>query len=495
MKNKRKNRKYDTLKIALFLVFTAAVLALPARHMMDGLLKTRESGIQTHESIFSNNELSASHADAIGDSQTGGVDDINIVLTGTQTNRPDQESESKAAPAASGESAGKNPEAERRQADSVAGGNSGSAGAYGAAGDTGTAGASIWNNGSVFGANAHTNRTADEINNYGDALSDLKYADTETVDPDESGIRNLPPANIVVTISAVGDCTIGYDETAGYQNRFDQVYAANGNNPAYFFENVLEILTVDDLTIANLETVFTESKKKADKAYRFKGPPEYVRILEEGSVEVVNIANNHMFDYFQKGYDDTVATLDNSSVQYFGYDVYRVIEIRGVKIGLAGFHIGGGGWSHRKKAVADALEKLRPETDLLVMSFHWGIEGQYKPTGDQRSLARYCVDNGADLVLGHHPHTLQNIEIYKGRTIAYSLGNFCFGGNRNPRDKDSIILRQSFEFDAGSLELTELYEPEVIPVRVSSVRDRNDYRPTPVEGEDAARVMKKVFPQ
>jgi len=303
-----------------------------------------------------------------------------------------------------------------------------------------------------------------------------------------------PPEDIVVTISAVGDCTLGYDEAAGRQNRFDQVYAANGGDPAYFFMNVLDILSEDDLTIANLETVFTESKKKADKAYRFSGPPEYVRILEEGGVEAVNIANNHMFDFFQKGYDDTVETLTNSTVNHFGYETYLIEEIRGVKVGMAGFHIGGGGWSHKKQAVTDALATLRKNADLVVVSFHWGVEGNYKPSGDQRSLARYAIDNGADLVLGHHPHTLQSIETYNGRTVVYSLGNFCFGGNRNPKDKDSIIYLQSFLFDGESLALTELLDPVVIPVRVSSATDRNDYRPTPVYGADAERIMKKVYP-
>jgi poly-gamma-glutamate synthesis protein (capsule biosynthesis protein) len=310
----------------------------------------------------------------------------------------------------------------------------------------------------------------------------------------EADVESALPGNISITISAVGDCTIGYDETFGYQGRFDQVYAANGGDPAYFFQNVYDILSGDDLTVANLETVFTESGKKADKAYRFKGPPGYVEILEAGGVEAVNVANNHMFDYFQKGYEDTLAALANSSVQYFGYEKNCIIEVKGIKIGLAGFHIGAGGWSHKKKDVTAALNSLRPAVDILIMSYHWGVEGKYTPTADQKSLARFSIDNGADLVLGHHPHTLQNIEIYNGKTIAYSLGNFCFGGNRNPTDKDSIILQQSFEFDGVSFDILEIKEPVIIPVRVSSVKDRNDYRPTPVDGDDAARVMKKVLP-
>ena len=344
----------------------------------------------------------------------------------------------------------------------------------------------------------------DSISFFGSTYTAGKYAQPAqngTGDPQgdlqdnrQEDMQEEPPGDISVTISAIGDCTIGYDETFGQYNRFDQVYAANNRDPAYFFENVVDILSDDDLTIANLETVFTDAKKKADKTYRFKGPPEYVKILEEGSVEVVNLANNHMFDYFQKGYEDTIETLNNSSVGYFGYDNRVIIDVKGIKVGLAGFHIGGGGWSGKKKEITNALEALRPEADIVVISFHWGIEGNYRESGDQRSLAHYAIDNGADLVLGHHTHTLQPIETYKGKTIAYSLGNFCFGGNRNPKDKDTIILRQTFIFDPESLELLEMPEPIIIPASVSSVKDRNDYRPTVVEGADAERVMKKVKP-
>ena len=335
--------------------------------------------------------------------------------------------------------------------------------------------------------NRRTDRSADP----GSTPDDINPAPGET--EAEPALIDTAPENVTITISAIGDCTIGYDDTFGYGGRFDAVYAAAGGDPAYFFENVRDIFAGDDLTVANLESVFTNSSKKASKTYRFKGPPEYVRILEEGNVDIVNIANNHMYDFLQRGFDDTVKTLADSKVQYFGYDVYGVVEIKGVRIGLAGFHIGGGGWSGKKKDVTKALEYLRSEADLVIMSFHWGIEGHYKPSGDQRSLAKYCIDNGADLVLGHHPHTLQSVETYKDRTIAYSLGNFCFGGNRNPKDKDSIILRQAFEFDPGDFSLVKALEPDIIPVSISSVPNKNDYRPTPVTGDAAARTLKKVL--
>ncbi|MCL2163427.1 MAG: CapA family protein [Oscillospiraceae bacterium] len=298
---------------------------------------------------------------------------------------------------------------------------------------------------------------------------------------------------IQITISAAGDCTLGFDESAQSPgNRFDAVYKQNNHDPAYFFSNVFDIFNEDDLTIVNLEGPFTESTKKADRTFNFRGDPSYVRILEEGSIEAVNLANNHSFDYGQQGYDDTVRTLQESGVKYFGYETILVMDINGVNVGIAGFYIGGVDWTSRRKMISDALDRLNAEADLKIISFHWGIEGSNVPTRFQTSLARFCIDKGADLVLGHHPHVLQGIENYNGKYAVYSLGNFSFGGNRNPPDKDTIIFQQTFEFDRKTKELTSVLEPNVIPVSVSSVKTHNDYRPTPLKGAEAEAVLARI---
>ena len=502
MNTKRKRRNYNTRKIIVFIIFAIAALILPTRFIIDDVTRNGWT-IQAPDTIYGANgavydgvagmqanELadsgqSASKTKSQSDSSNGAQEhtetpgDASLFLASSKT---DQQSYSEL------------PVSAQQPANATNSVNSANAAnAAGAANTANVAGAANDSNKPVdeemAGFIAENYMASSFAKKYISAGQDAQDIDAETGD---AGARDLPPENIVITISAVGDCTIGYDETFGYQNRFDQVYAANNGDPAYFFMNVVDIFSDDDLTIANLENVFTKATKKADKAYRFKGPPEYVKILEEGSIEAVNLANNHMFDYFQKGYEDTIETLNNSSVRHFGYENRIIIEAKGIKIGLAGFHIGGGGWSGKKNDITNALEALRSEADIVVVSFHWGIEGKYQQSGDQSSLAHYAIDNGADLVLGHHTHTLQPIEIYKERTIAYSLGNFCFGGNRNPSDKDSIILRQSFVFDGEKLELLETPGPEIIPVSISSVKDRNDYRPTVVEGADAERVMKKV---
>jgi poly-gamma-glutamate synthesis protein (capsule biosynthesis protein) len=292
-----------------------------------------------------------------------------------------------------------------------------------------------------------------------------------------------------ITISAAGDVTLGRDESFGWERTFDHELDLQGGDFGYFFRNVKDIFEADDLTIVNLETTLTTATKKADKKYRFKADPSYVEILKQGSIEAVSIANNHTLDFLEKGYQDTLMTLDEAEVGYFGYEHIYITEIRDVKIGVLGYY------SMKvtdklKKEIKQAIDKLKSDgTDLVIVMFHWGIERDYWPNSVQKKLAYFSIDSGADLVLGSHPHVLQGIEEYNGKQIIYSLANFCFGGNKNPSDKDTMIYIQRFNFKNGEL-ISQEYD--IIPCSISSVESRNNYQPTPLEGEEAERIMNKI---
>lgn len=233
------------------------------------------------------------------------------------------------------------------------------------------------------------------------------------------------------------------------------------------FKNVQSILANDDLTVANLETTLTTATKKRDKEFSFKGDPTYVNILLEGSVEAVNLANNHIHDYLEKGYNDTIKTLKDAEVGYYGYNMFLIKEVKGIKIGLAGF-TGFSSDSSTKVQIKEALKYFTENgVDIKIVTFHWGVEKDNYFNKTQQSLGKYAIDNGADLVIGHHPHVLQGIEEYKDAYIVYSLGNFVFGGNRNPSDKDSMIFQETFSFDDDKLIKTET---NIIPVSISSKR-------------------------
>lgn len=297
-----------------------------------------------------------------------------------------------------------------------------------------------------------------------------------------------PSAEISITISVVGDCTLGTDENFNYARSLNAYYEKNG--PAYFLKNVKSIFEADDLTIANLEGTFTDLKTRADKTYAFKGPAEFVKILTSSSVEAVTLANNHSRDYGMQSLTDTRNTLDSAGVIHFGYDVTKVVEVKGIKVGLVGIyelidHTG------RAQQVKDNIAKVKSEgADIVIVIFHWGIERDAAPNSHQTMLGRLAIDEGADLVCGHHPHVLQGIETYKGKNIVYSLGNFCFGGNSNPSDKDTMIFQQTFTVTKEGLKNDNV--TNVIPCSLSSEKNRNNYQPTPATGSEAERIMKKI---
>lgn len=314
-----------------------------------------------------------------------------------------------------------------------------------------------------------------------DTTTDL----TKTVD-----VKASPEEEFTtITISAAGDVTMGRDALTSYHNSFDYVLELQKRDYSYFMKNVKSIFENDDLTIVNLEGPLTNATLMAEKQYRFKGTADYTEVLKQGSIEAVNLANNHMFDYFDQGYWDTVSNLSAADIGYSGFEHKYLTEVKGIKIGMFGFT----GWDsgkQNKEKIRKAVEDLKSRgANLIIASFHWGDERIYTPNQTQKELGRYCINLGVDLVLGHHPHVIQGIETYKGKSIVYSLGNFCFGGNKNPIDKDSYIYQHSFSFKDNVLQMET---GQVIPVSISSAKDRNDYQPTPLEGVEATRVMDKI---
>ena len=167
-----------------------------------------------------------------------------------------------------------------------------------------------------------------------------------------------------------------------------------------------------------------------------------------------------------------------------------IYETKGVRIGYVAVDEIGQGAGVEKYLQEGIAQLQEEEVNLILACCHWGIEREFYPEDYQKSLGRKCIDWGADLVIGCHPHVIQGIEEYQGKFIVYSLGNFCFGANRNPADKDCIIFQQTFTFLDG--EKQEETEVRIIPCSVSSVNHINDYKPTPATGSDAERILGRV---
>lgn len=295
---------------------------------------------------------------------------------------------------------------------------------------------------------------------------------------------------VSLTLSVVGDCTLGTDETFDYDTSLNAYYENYGS--AYFLQNVKSIFSQDDLTIANFEGTLTESDAREDKTFAFKGPASFTSILTDGSVEAVNTANNHSHDYGDQSYEDTMTALDAAGIVHFGYDETAVMDVKGIKVGMVGIyelkdHL------EREQQLKDNIAKVKADgAQLIVVIFHWGNETETVPDSNQTTLGRLAIDEGADLVCGHHPHVLQGIETYKGKNIIYSLGNFCFGGNSSPSDMDTMIYQQTFTITSEGVQADNV--TNVIPCFISSAayEGYNNYQPTPAEGDEAARILAKI---
>ena len=313
-------------------------------------------------------------------------------------------------------------------------------------------------------------------------------ASSDSQNTDSSNATVSSP--VFLTLSVVGDCTLGTDETFDYDTSLNAYYENYGAD--YFLQNVKDIFSADDLTIANFEGTLTDSDEREDKTFAFKAPASYASILTGGSVEAVNTANNHSHDYGEQSFDDTLAALDDAGIVHFGYDETAVMDVKGIKVGLVGIYEL---YDHleREQQLKDNIAKVKADgAQLIVAIFHWGNETETVPDSNQTTLGRIAIDEGADLVCGHHPHVLQGIETYKGRNIVYSLGNFCFGGNSSPSDMDTMIYQQTFTIDADGVKKDNV--TNIIPCSISSAAydGYNNYQPTPAEGDEATRILGKI---
>ena len=313
-------------------------------------------------------------------------------------------------------------------------------------------------------------------------------ASSDSQNTDSSNATVSSPVSL--TFSVVGDCTLGTDETFDYDTSLNAYYENYGAD--YFLQNVKDIFSTDDLTIANFEGTLTDSDEREDKTFAFKAPASYASILTGGSVEAVNTANNHSHDYGEQSFNDTLAALDDAGIVHFGYDETAVMDVKGIKVGLVGIYEL---YDHleREQQLKDNIAKVKADgAQLIVVIFHWGNETETVPDSNQTTLGRIAIDEGADLVCGHHPHVLQGIETYKGRNIVYSLGNFCFGGNSSPSDMDTMIYQQTFTIDADGVKKDNV--TNIIPCSISSAAydGYNNYQPTPAEGDEATRILGKI---
>jgi len=305
-----------------------------------------------------------------------------------------------------------------------------------------------------------------------------------------SASSNAPDGGLDATSMVVifgGDVTLGYH----YQEHFDDQVSKGKSREEmlqYAFKELSGRLRSADLAVVNLECPFTERGEKISKNFNFRARPELASALLAGGVGAVSIANNHMMDYGPVGLMDTLETLDRAKLAHFGagrtlQEARRaaILERRGIRLALLGYFFLGdhniepvevnatevtpGVAGHHadlrvmKRMLREDVAAARSQADLVIPFFHWGREGNHLPEAYQVELAHLAIDSGAAAVIGSHPHVLQGMELYRGAPIVYSLGNLVFGGNWDPKVKESALVALRFS-------ATGYISAEILPVQI-----------------------------
>ncbi|MGN0793644.1 MAG: CapA family protein [Aristaeellaceae bacterium] len=294
--------------------------------------------------------------------------------------------------------------------------------------------------------------------------------------------------SILITITGTGDFTVGGD-TRKSSNIWYTELNRQGGDPNFAMKNIRDILLADDLTIVNFEGTLTESTyipaSKRENQFLFSAPPSYVSMLTENGVEAAALENNHVLDHGQDAWDETKEHLTEAGIVWSGDGEIGVIEVKGVQIAMLSY-LCIDRYAQLWDTVPADIAAAKALYPIVIVNFHWGNEKEYSPTSNQVRMGRLAVDAGADLVLGHHSHRIQPIELYKGVYICYSLGNFCFAGHSKPDDMSSMLFQTRFRIREGENGQEITNEGfRIIPIRISSRTDRNDFIPTPYTSESS----------
>ncbi|WP_230632820.1 CapA family protein [Paenibacillus athensensis] len=292
-----------------------------------------------------------------------------------------------------------------------------------------------------------------------------------------------------VELAFVGDVLLG--------SKVEDIMKKNGYD--YPYSNVKALLSDPDYTIANLETPVTTRGEQQTKEYAYRSPPEAIPALKASGIDLVNLANNHTLDFGVQGLTDTMDALDKNGLAHVGAgmnkdEAYRpvIVEKMGIRIAFLGFSrvLPESWWkagdsnpglaeTYNYVLPVEAVKQARQQADLVVVIAHWGVERSDSPDASQTEMAHRYIDAGADLVVASHPHVLQGFEAYKGKWIAYSLGNFIFTTNDVPKTWETAVLQASCSKERDC-DLT------VVPVWTKSAL------PTPMNAEDGAKLFQRL---
>lgn len=258
------------------------------------------------------------------------------------------------------------------------------------------------------------------------------------------------------------------------------------NNFNWAWERVATELRNANLTVINLETPLVKECPVRDDGMIFCGDSRHVQGLQFAGVDVVNFANNHAGNWGQEGVAQTVDFITRAGMEIAGVSgrgpVYR--EVNGITFGFVGYNevdLQVGINLSEQQLIAEEIAEAKKQADVVIVQFHWGNEYTYQPSSHQQLLAHFAIDQGADLVIGNHPHWYQPVEIYNNRVIMYSHGNFIFDQMWSRETREGIVGKYYFYRD-------KLIDVEFLPMLIE------DYgQPQWLEGEEKEKVLEHLF--
>jgi poly-gamma-glutamate synthesis protein (capsule biosynthesis protein) len=292
-----------------------------------------------------------------------------------------------------------------------------------------------------------------------------------------------------ITMTAIGDSCFGTYPEARPHTVFDRVYEKHGSDINYVFKNCLSWFKTDDYTVMNNESAVTSETKHEIKPWALKSKPEHVKILPVSGIEAVNLANNHTKDYLEVGFKDTMKAFDSVKVDYFDDQIPLIKTIGNIEFVFLGYDCRSRlqNEAFLQRILSDVRKYKTPDR-FVIVNMHWGHEYRKAPAEYQVQFGHAILDAGADMIWGAHPHILEGVELYKGKYILYSMGDFAFGGDPDLESRLTCMFRMTFAKEQNKPVVKRLW---VVPCYENSDGNlkENNYQPLPLFGKEADNVV------
>ena len=266
----------------------------------------------------------------------------------------------------------------------------------------------------------------------------------------------LPAEEELISLIMTGDVSLGRAVNAQIQR---------SKNPYLPFEKTASFLKGGDLTIVNLESPLLENCPLTSEGMKLCGSLVNIAGLSFAGIDIASVANNHINDFGSLGAQKTEEILSENGIRALKNEELLVYSIKGVNFAFLAYDLIGHQFNQEK--FLKQITKAKEGADLLVIIFHWGVEYTAKPTERQKQIAYLAIDQGADLILGNHPHWVQSREVYKDKLIVYSHGNFVFDQLWSEKTRQGIIGKYTFQkkklIDSRFLPIwiNESFQPEL----------------------------------